>query len=72
MRGGTGEAARPRRAGRLCGFADFSSIAIRIAVTGSLAPNRRPMLAQLGLRVLAAGSMANLTSAALASLMIPG
>ena len=49
----------------LCGFANFSSIAIQMAVTGSLAPNQRPMIAKLGLRALAAGSLANLMSAAL-------
>jgi CNT family concentrative nucleoside transporter len=56
----------------LCGFANFSSIAIQMAVTGSLAPNQRPTLAVLGIRALVAGSLANLMSAALASLMIPG
>lgn len=56
----------------LCGFANFSSIAIQMAVTGSLAPNQRPTLALLGVRALIAGSLANLMSAALASLMIPG
>ena len=50
----------------LCGFANFSSIAIQMAVTGSLAPNQRPVIARLGLRALAAGSLANLMSAALA------
>lgn len=54
----------------LCGFANFSSIAIQMAVTGNLAPNQRPVLARLGLRALLAGSLANLMSAALASLMI--
>jgi CNT family concentrative nucleoside transporter len=54
----------------LCGFANFSSIAIQMAVTGSLAPNQRPMIAKLGLRALAAGSLANLMSAALAGLLI--
>ena len=54
----------------LCGFANFSSIAIQMAVTGSLAPNQRPMIARLGLRALAAGSLANLMSAALAGLLI--
>ena len=34
----------------LCGFANFSSIAIQMAVTGGLAPNQRPVIAQLGLR----------------------
>jgi CNT family concentrative nucleoside transporter len=54
----------------LCGFANFSSIAIQMAVTGSLAPNQRPVIAKLGLRALLAGSLANLMSAALAGLMI--
>jgi len=39
-------------------------------VTGSLAPNQRPMIAKLGLRALVAGSLANLMSAALAGLLI--
>lgn len=55
----------------LCGFANFSSIAIQMAVTGSLAPNQRATIARLGLRALLAGSLANLMSAALASLMLP-
>jgi CNT family concentrative nucleoside transporter len=55
----------------LCGFANFSSIAIQMAVTGGLAPNQRPVIARLGIRALVAGSLANLMSAALAGLMIP-
>ncbi len=55
----------------LCGFANFSSIAIQMAVTGNLAPNQRPMIAKLGLKALLAGSLANLMSAALAGLLIP-
>jgi concentrative nucleoside transporter, CNT family len=54
----------------LCGFANFSSIAIQMAVTGSLAPNQRPMIAKLGLKALAAGSLSNLMSAALAGLFL--
>ncbi|HVJ00369.1 MAG TPA: NupC/NupG family nucleoside CNT transporter [Sphingomonas sp.] len=54
----------------LCGFANFSSIAIQMAVTGGLAPNQRPMIAKLGIRALLAGSLANLMSAALAGLLI--
>lgn len=54
----------------LCGFANFSSIAIQMAVTGGLAPNLRPMIAKLGLRALLAASLANLMSAALAGLLI--
>ncbi len=55
----------------LCGFANFSSIAIQMAVTGGLAPNQRPVIARLGMRALAAGSLANLMSAALAGLFLP-
>jgi CNT family concentrative nucleoside transporter len=54
----------------LCGFANFSSIAIQMAVTGGLAPNQRPVIARLGIRALIAGSLANLMSAALAGLLI--
>ena len=54
----------------LCGFANFSSIAIQMAVTGNLAPNQRPVIARLGLRALLAGQLANLMSAALAGLML--
>jgi CNT family concentrative nucleoside transporter len=55
----------------LCGFANFSSIAIQMAVTGGLAPNQRPHIARLGLKALLAGTLANLMSAALAGLMTP-
>ncbi|MGZ8346834.1 MAG: NupC/NupG family nucleoside CNT transporter [Allosphingosinicella sp.] len=55
----------------LCGFANFSSIAIQMAVTGGLAPNQRPMIARLGLKALLAGSLGNLMSAALAGLLLP-
>jgi CNT family concentrative nucleoside transporter len=54
----------------LCGFANFSSIAIQLAVTGGLAPNQRPVIARLGLKALVAGSLANLMSAALAGLLL--
>lgn len=54
----------------LCGFANFSSIAIQLAVTGSLAPNQRPLLAKLGVKALVAGSLSNLMSAALAGLFL--
>jgi CNT family concentrative nucleoside transporter len=56
----------------LCGFANFSSIAIQMAVTGGLAPNQRPVIARLGIKALIAGSLANLMSAALAGLLLPG
>jgi concentrative nucleoside transporter, CNT family len=54
----------------LCGFANILSVAIQIAITGGLAPNQRPMIAKLGLKALAAGSLSNLMSAALAGLFL--
>lgn len=54
----------------LCGFANFSSIAIQMAVTGGLAPNQRPIIAKLGIKALIAGSLSNLMSAALAGLFL--
>jgi concentrative nucleoside transporter, CNT family len=54
----------------LCGFANFSSIAIQLAVTGSLAPGQRAVIAKLGIKALIAGSLANLMSAALAGLLV--
>lgn len=50
----------------LCGFANFSSIAILLGGLGTLAPSRRNDVAELGLRAVAAGFMANLMSAAIA------
>ncbi len=55
----------------LCGFANFSSIAIQLAVTGGLAPSQRPTIARLGIKALIAGSLANLMSAALAGMLMP-
>ncbi|GGD53913.1 nucleoside permease [Aurantiacibacter arachoides] len=66
-----GERARAIITFALCGFANFSSIAIQMAVTGGLAPNQRPVIARLGLKALAAGSLSNLMSAALAGLLLP-
>lgn len=54
----------------LAGFANFSSIAIQIGTLGSLVPERRAMVAQLGLRALLAGSLANLANAAIAGLVV--
>ena len=54
----------------LCGFSNFSSIAIQMAVTGGLAPNQRPVIARLGIKALIAGSLSNLMSAALAGLFL--
>src|SRR5579864_2999119 len=54
----------------LCGFANFSSIAIQIGGIGALAPTRKSDLARLGLRAVAAGSMANFMSACIAGMLI--
>ncbi len=54
----------------LCGFANFSSIAIQMAVTGGLAPDQRPVIAKLGIKALVAGSLSNLMSGALAGLFL--
>ena len=54
----------------LCGFANFSSIAIQIGGIGALAPNRKSDLARLGIRAVAAGSMANFMSACIAGMLI--
>lgn len=54
----------------LCGFANFSSIAILLGGIGSMAPERRPEIAHLGVRALLAASLANLMSAAIASFFL--
>jgi CNT family concentrative nucleoside transporter len=54
----------------LCGFANFSSIAIQIGGIGALAPNRKSDLARLGLKAVAAGSMANFMSACIAGILV--
>jgi CNT family concentrative nucleoside transporter len=54
----------------LCGFANLSSIAIQVGGIGALAPNRRSDLARLGLRAVAAGSLANFMSAAIVGMML--
>ncbi len=54
----------------LCGFANFASIAILLGGIGTLAPSRRPELAELGLRALLAATLANLMSAAIAGFFL--
>jgi CNT family concentrative nucleoside transporter len=54
----------------LCGFANFSSIAILLGGLGGMAPTRRPEIARLGLKAVAAATLANLTSAAIAGLFV--
>lgn len=54
----------------LCGFANFSSIAIQIGGIGSLAPTRRGDLARLGLRAMIAGTLANFLTAIIAGMLL--
>ena len=54
----------------LCGFANFSSIAIQIGGIGSLAPTRRGDLARLGLRAMFAGTLANFLTATIAGMLL--
>jgi len=54
----------------LCGFANFSSIAIQIGGIGSLAPSKKSEIASLGLRAVLAGSLATLLTASIAGLFV--
>ena len=53
----------------LCGFANFSSIAIQIGGIGGLAPERRPDLARLGMRAVLGGSIATFMTATIAGVL---
>jgi len=54
----------------LCGFANFSSIAILLGGLGGMAPSRRHDIARLGLKALLAATLANLMSAAIAGFFV--
>jgi CNT family concentrative nucleoside transporter len=54
----------------LCGFANFSSIAIQIGGIGALIPERRGDLARLGFRAMIAGTLANFLSASIAGILV--
>ncbi|MDA7726658.1 NupC/NupG family nucleoside CNT transporter, partial [Pseudomonadales bacterium] len=54
----------------LCGFANFSSIAILMGGLGAMAPARRPEIARLGLKAVFAATLANFMSAALAGFFL--
>lgn len=54
----------------LCGFANFSSIAIQVGGIGTLAPERRQDLARLGLRSLLGGTLACLMTACIAGIFV--
>lgn len=53
----------------LCGFANFSSIAIQIGGIGGIAPSRKSELAQFGLYAVLAGTLANLMTASIAGML---
>ncbi len=54
----------------LCGFANFSSIAILLGGLGGMAPSRRHDIARLGMRALLAATLANMMSAAIAGFFV--
>ncbi len=54
----------------LCGFANLGSVGMQIGGIGALVPQRRNELARLGLRAMLAGTMANLMSASIVSLLL--
>jgi CNT family concentrative nucleoside transporter len=53
----------------LAGFANFASIAIQIGAIGGLAPDRRAEVARFGLKALLAGTLVNLSNAAIAGIV---
>jgi len=54
----------------LCGFANFASIGIQIGGIGALAPERRTLLSQLGLKALIAGTITCLLNGAIAGMLV--
>ncbi len=54
----------------LCGFANFASIGIQIGGIGSLAPEKRTALSELGFRALLGGTMASLLTAVIVGMLI--
>ena len=54
----------------LCGFANFSSIAIQLGGIGGIAPSRRQDLARLGVKSLIGGTLACFMTACIAGLLI--
>ena len=54
----------------LCGFANFASIGIQIGGIGSLAPGKRKLLSEFGMKALLGGSLASLLSATFAGMIL--
>ena len=54
----------------LCGFANFASIGIQIGGIGIIAPSKRQMLTELGLRAMIGGTLVSLLSATMAGMIL--
>lgn len=54
----------------LCGFANFSSVAIQIGGIGTMAPDQKETIAKLGLKAMFTGALANLLTAIIAGMLI--
>ncbi len=54
----------------LCGFANFTSVAMMLGGLGMMAPSRRPDIARMGIKAIAAGTLSNLMSATMAGLFL--
>jgi CNT family concentrative nucleoside transporter len=68
--GGMSERAQIIATYALCGFANFSSIAIQIGGIGGIAPERRSDLARLGLRAMFGGALASWMTATVAGILL--
>ena len=54
----------------LCGFANISSIGILLGGLGVLAPEKRPMIAQLGIRAMLTGAAVSILSATIVGMIL--
>jgi CNT family concentrative nucleoside transporter len=54
----------------LCGFANFGSVGILVTGLSTMAPSRRAEIAELGLRALVGGTLANCITAAVAGILL--
>jgi concentrative nucleoside transporter, CNT family len=54
----------------LCGFANFGSLGIMIGGLGTMCPERRPEVVQLGLKSIASGTLATCLTAAIVGLVL--
>jgi CNT family concentrative nucleoside transporter len=54
----------------LCGFANFGSLAILLGGVGAMVPERRPEIAQLGLKAILAGTLATMMTASVVAVLV--